>query len=161
MICLLHLGIVPLGNHCKPLWWSCNKFLLHNSLKETSAQFVIFHHNIKLKVDDKEIKEKHSIKYLGVFIDCHLNWKYHIHELSKKISRGIGILSKLSHSVNSSTPVQVYYFIIYSHLIYGIIVWAITYHSNIQSLIILQKKKLCVSLHFQIPEHIHHHFSNV
>lgn len=37
-------------------------------------------------------KQKKSIKCLGVLVmDCHLSWKNHFYELSKKISRGIGI----------------------------------------------------------------------
>ena len=83
-----------------------------------------------------------SIKYLGVYIDCHLKWKEHILEVSKKLARGIGILLKLRHFVNLASLVQVYYSIIYSFLTYGIIVWGNTYSSNLQPLIILQKKAI-------------------
>ena len=38
----------------------------------------------------KFIKQKDHIKYLGVVIDSHLNFKEHIHQLSKKISRAMG-----------------------------------------------------------------------
>ena len=43
--------------------------------------------NIKLKIDNKDIKEMKSIKYLGVCKDCHLKWKEHILEVSKKTSK--------------------------------------------------------------------------
>ena len=50
---------------------------------------------MKIEIDGKTINEHKSVKYLGILIDCHLNWKEHIQQLSKKISRGIGVLCKL------------------------------------------------------------------
>ena len=35
----------------------------------------------KLLMGGKDIKEKSSVNYLGVIIDCNLNWKAHVHEL--------------------------------------------------------------------------------
>ena len=130
---------------------SVNQWLCANklSLNIDKSNFVIFrppqkkvNYNIKLKIDNKDIKEMKSIKYLGVYIDCHLKWKEHILEVSKKLARGIGILLKLRHFVNLASLVQVYYSIIYSFLTYGIIVWGNTYSSNLQPLIILQKKAI-------------------
>ena len=130
---------------------SVNQWLCANklSLNIDKSNFVIFrppqkkvNYNIKLKIDNKDIKEMKSIKYLGVYIDCHLKWKEHILEVSKKLARGIGILLKLRHFVNLASLVQVYYSIIYSFLTYGIIVWGNTYSSNLLPLIILQKKAI-------------------
>ena len=36
------------------------------------------------------------VKYLGSICDANLNWKAH-HELSKQISSGIGVLSKIKY----------------------------------------------------------------
>ena len=47
------------------------------------------------KINRKAINEKDSIKYLGVLIDSTLSWKNHILNISKKISRAIGIMYKL------------------------------------------------------------------
>ena len=49
---------------------------------------------MEIEIDDKIINEHKSVKYLRILIDCH--WKEHIQQLSKKISRGIGILCKIS-----------------------------------------------------------------
>ena len=40
---------------------------------------------------------KHA-KFLGVYIDEHLSWDKHIHEVACKVSRNVGILWKLKHS---------------------------------------------------------------
>ena len=61
--------------------------------------------------------------------------------MSKGLIKGL-ILLKLRHFVNVASLVQVYYSIIYSFLTYGIIVWGNTYSSNLQPLIILQKKTI-------------------
>ena len=124
--------------------WLCADKL---SLNIDKTNFVIFRppqkkieYTVKLQINNKIIEEKKCIKYLGIFIDCHLNWKGHVHELSKKIARGIGILSKLRHFVSKAILVQVYYSIIYSFLVYGVLIWGNTCKTNIQPLVILQKK---------------------
>ena len=48
---------------------------------------------ITIKINNKAIKEKEYIKYLGVLIDSTLSWKQHVSNISKEISRSIGITS--------------------------------------------------------------------
>ena len=48
---------------------------------------------------------KSNIKYLGVTLDAQLSFKYHIDELTKKISRGIGLLYKFQpHALKQHMP---------------------------------------------------------
>ncbi len=47
------------------------------------------------------------IKYLGIIIDSHFNWKKHVLELSKKIAREIGLIAKLRHFSNVEILIQV------------------------------------------------------
>ena len=61
---------------------------------------------MNLKIHNNEIK-KNSVKYLGIIMDCNLNWKDHIFELSKKMSRGVGILFKLRYFVSTDILSQV------------------------------------------------------
>ena len=75
-------------------------------------------------------------------MDGHLNWKDHVYELSKKISRGIGILLKLRNFVSTHILKQVYHSIIYSFLTYAVMVWGNTYKINIQPLVVRQKKAI-------------------
>jgi hypothetical protein len=42
-----------------------------------------------------EIECKEFIKYLGVIIDISLTWKYHIDNIASKISKSIGIITRL------------------------------------------------------------------
>ena len=88
--------------------------------------------------------QKRSIKYLDVLIDSSLNWKDHIHELSKQISRGIGILLKLRKGVSTRVLLLVCCSIIYTFFIYGVLILGNTYETNLYPLIILQKKAVCI-----------------
>ena len=51
-------------------------------------------------------------------IDSNLNSKKHTHEIGEKISRGIGILSKLTHFVTIDILNQLYYSLVYPFLTY-------------------------------------------
>ena len=100
----------------------CNN---HNADK---THFVIFHpyqkklnYSMKIEIDGKTINEHKSVKYLGILIDCHLNWKEHIQQLSKKISRGIGVLCKIRHYVNVKILVQLYHAIILSFFFHTVV----------------------------------------
>ena len=93
------------------------------------------------------------IKYLGVLIDSNLNWKEHILNMSKKITKSIGIICKLRHFVNTQTLVQLYYAIIYPFLTYGCMVWGSTYCSNIKPLEILQKRTIRIISFAKFDEH--------
>jgi hypothetical protein len=128
-------------------WLCANKL----ALNVEKSNFVLFrpvqkkpNRSLNLKICDQQITEKQSINYLGILMDCHLNWKNHILELSKKISRGIGILLKLRNFVSTQILLQIYYTIIYSFLTYSILTWGNNYITNIKPLITLQTKAVRV-----------------
>ena len=81
-----------------------------------------------------------NVKYLGLHFDKYLSWDVQINQLSKKLSRANGILSKLRNFVTKQTLISVYYSLFYSHLPYGCPVWSLTKKENIDSITILQKK---------------------
>ena len=62
--------------------------------------------------------------------------------ITKKVRRGIGILSRLRHFVDQSVLLKLYYALIYPFLIYGITVWGSTYKSTLKPVFILQKKAM-------------------
>ena len=47
------------------------------------------------------VKSVNQVKYLGLIFDSNLNWKPYLHELIKKVSRGIGVLSKIRYYVTT------------------------------------------------------------
>ena len=93
------------------------------------------------------------IKYLGIQIDANLNWKSQINNVSKKISRSIGLLSKIRYFVLPNILIMLYYALVYPYLIYGVIVWGNTYQTNIKKVIILQKKAIRIITFSPFSEH--------
>ena len=60
-----------------------------------------------------------SVKYLGISIDGYINWHAHEAVLSSKLSRALGMLSKIRHFVKHETLIMIYYGIFSSLLTYG------------------------------------------
>ena len=85
---------------------------------------------------------KQSIKYLGVLIDSSLSWKYQISNINKKISRSIGIMYKLRPFLPLMVMKNVYYSLIYSHIIYAIEVWGAAFKTELNKVLILQKRAI-------------------
>ena len=58
--------------------------------------------NIKMKLQSMDgschlLNKNDHIKYVAVMIDESLSWKYHIFYICSRVSRNIGIISKLIH----------------------------------------------------------------
>ena len=128
-------------------WLCANKL----SLNIDKSNFVIFHptqkkltYAVNIAINNKFLKYKDNIKYLGVLIDKNLNWKSHVSFLSKKIKRNIGAISKLRHFVNRDILINLYYALIYPYFTYGILAWGNTYNSTVNPLFTQQKKISCI-----------------
>ena len=101
-------------------WLYANKFPLN--IEKTS--FVVFHSSqrriahpkLSLRISNMFVKSDDQVKHLGLIFDSNLNWKPYLKESSKKISRGIGVLSKIRHFVNRNILHQLYYSLIYPFL---------------------------------------------
>ena len=126
------------------LWLSVNRL----SLNIDKTNFVIIHpynkplkYNVTIKIH-KAICEKKSIKYLGVLIDSTLSWKEQISNISNKLSRAIGILYKLRPFINTKIMTNIYYALIYSHLVYAIEVWGSACDTHLTKLITLQNRAI-------------------
>ena len=79
------------------------------------------------------IQEVSTVKYLGVTFDSNLTWKNHVDELCLKLSKTVGIFSKLRYYVNVDTLIMLYYSLVYPFLTYGIQVWGHTYPTYLTS----------------------------
>ena len=138
-------------------WLCANKL----SLNIEKSHFILFHppqrklndSNFKLFLCNSELKREYSIKYLGVWIDSHLNWKDQIEFITKKIRRNIGILCKLRHFVDQGILLKLYYALIYPFLIYGIVIWGSSYESTLKPIFILQKKSMRIITFSQFDCH--------
>ena len=83
-------------------------------------------------------------KYLEILIDDNLSFKSHIHYLESKLSRSVGVISRLRYFLPSSTLINLYYSLIHSHLLYGLPVWASTYKTYLTKIRVLQNKAISI-----------------
>ena len=72
------------------------------SLNTSKTNFIIFHSSlspvttdISIKIGKNHISRVKYIRFLGVLLDEHLDGRYHIAELSKKLAKTCGILLRL------------------------------------------------------------------
>ena len=137
-------------------WLNVNRLALN--VKKTN--FVIFrsnrkaaNYNVVLILNRKALAQKDHVKYLGILMDQHLSWKYQISHISKKVSRGVGILSKLRHFLDSKLLRNIYYCLVYSYLNYGVLAWGSACPTVTNILLTLQKKAVRIltgNQYFQI-----------
>ena len=129
-------------------WLNANKL----TINAKKSNFVIFRpsqkklsYQINIRIyknasnSDTFLECKVYVKFLGVLIDKNLTWKYHIDYIASKISRVVGIISRLRHSVPLNTLIQVYRSLIFPYTLYGIAAWGQTAQVLINFLIILLK----------------------
>ena len=99
-------------------------------------------------------KPSPSVKYLGVRLDEHLNWKSHISDIATKLQRANGMLSKLCHYLLLKILVNIYHSIFSSHMRYSCQIWGLRDNTNSHRILTLQKAslRLITSVHLEIPQ---------
>ena len=122
-------------------WLNANKI----SLNAGKTEFVIFRSPWKqidciprLKLSGKILSPSKSVKYLGVHLDEHLNWKPHIASIASKLRRANGALSKLRYFVPTKILTNVYHAIFASHARYASQIWGLRDNSVSHRILTLQ-----------------------
>ena len=106
-------------------WLLANKI----SLNCDKTEVIFFHKpgtkvpDIKLRINGKRIIASKNIKYLGMFLDETLSGGPHCQNLTKKLKRANGMLTKARHYINNKDLKTLYYAIFSSHLTYGSQIW--------------------------------------
>jgi len=96
----------------------------------------------KLDLAKKLMARARYVKFLGSLMYEHLTWKFHISELTKKLSRTTGVFFKIRHYLPLEILKNLYYSIFSSFLSYGSSTWGLSYDTYIAPLFLLQKKVL-------------------
>src|SRR6218665_2403733 len=96
-----------------------NYVLFHSVGKKASSNAIL--------INNKPLKQLESTKFLGVIIDSHLSWKDHITLITNKISRNLGIISRIKYCLPFHVLLNLYYSLIFPYLSYCNIVWGSNY----------------------------------
>ena len=78
------------------------------------------------------VKSSVNVKYLGMNLDQHLNYKSYIESIAKKVARATGIFWKLRKFSPAKTLLNLYNALIKPHLLYGLVIWGSTDLCTIQ-----------------------------
>ena len=129
-------------------WTKINKL----SINHSKSKVIIFNRinntkKFEIKMDEQILERVTNIKYLGVHLDEKLNWKIHIKKVQAKLSTASYILSKTRHYVPQSTLKLLYYSLAYSNFNYCITAYGGTYKTNLNPIIILQKRIIRIITH--------------
>ena len=105
---------------------------------------MLFHkHNkivptLELKINDNSIDQVSTFNFLGLHINSQLTWQTHIDEISKKISRVIGLIYKLQYILPQKILLSLYNTLILPQINYCILLWG----KESKSILLLQKRAI-------------------
>ena len=126
-------------------WLNANKI----SLNTSKTEFVIFRSPWRrmdciprIKLFGQKLSPSKSVKYLGVHLDEHLNWKVHTAFVAAKLRRANGAISKLRHYVPRPILLNIYHAIFASHARYASQIWGLCDNTTTHRIQILQNTAL-------------------
>ncbi len=99
-------------------WLTCNTL----SLNISKYKYMIFHKPqkmvgmLQLNIENTSIDRVSDFNFVGLTRNEHISWKDHIDKLANKISKTIGVLTKLKHFVSLNDRVIIYISLVLSHL---------------------------------------------
>ena len=107
-------------------WFRCNKLTLN--LKKTEYLFFGGPRQgdtvqTTLEIGGERIKQVEGARFLGVWIDQELKWTDHINKVKTKVSQLLGVVGRVSTTLNGRSLKTLYNGIVLPHLQYCLIVW--------------------------------------
>ena len=91
-------------------------------------------------IDGQSIGEVNETKFLGVVIDNRFKWSSHLGHISNKISKGIGVITKVRKFFDQTTLMSLYNSLILPYIMYCVHVWGSAYETHLRHLMTLQKQ---------------------
>ena len=122
-------------------WITCNKLTL-NILK---SNFVIFSRrktqitDFNLQISNMNLERKYNVTFLGVELDDKLSWKPHIENLLNKLNKYKSIIYLIRRNFDEYSLKLIYFSIIYSRIIYCIVLWGGSMKSHLQKINVVHK----------------------
>ena len=142
-------------------WFCANK----SKVNKDKTQFIVFgkkgmlltveNDNLYITFGNQRIWSQTEVLYLGVTLDKKLSFKPHVSNVSKKISKHLGILSNIKHLLTASIRKQVYSALIFPHVHYCSSVWSCCSHTELLRLhVLLNRACTCVLNIKDVREHV-------
>ena len=105
------------------------------------------------------IERKSYIKYLGIYLDEHLQWEPQIQHVNNKLAKNVGIINKLRHYLDFHMLKQLYYTLIYPYLNYGLASWGAAYKTRLNKICTKQNKCIRSMFFAHDREHVNPYYN--
>mgnify|MGYP003438910792 FL=1 len=126
-------------------WLKVNK--LSQNIKKTN--YMLFRTrnkkidtDLNISIDGIKLHPATKTKFLGVIINSTLTWNDHIAMIKSKISKNIGIISRIRFLVPRAVLMSLYHALVEPYLQYCNLIWAARRTSVLNQLYLCQKKLL-------------------
>ena len=113
-------------------FWSKTSYMLFRN-RPPDVDFNVF-------IEHERINRVHVTKFLGIYIDDKLNWKYHINTVRSKLSKVAAIIYRASCLINQDGIYMLYCSLFLPYINYCSEIWGNTYCTNVECITVLQKR---------------------
>ena len=142
------------------------KFANHNLLINTRKTNLIHFmtknskpgHIPTLVLNETILTETNQTKFLGITIDQHLSWDFHVKHLTNKLNSSIYIIRRISQTCEYYSALSAYHSLFISHINYGIALWGGSSVGNLTKIFKLQKRVLRFILNLNYHEPLKQYF---
>ena len=134
--CMLNRELAKL---CK--WFVVNKL----SLNLSKTSYMLFRNRppdveFNVFIEHERINRVRVTKFIGIYIDDKLNWKYHINTVRSKLSKVAAIIYRASCLINQDGLYMLYCSLFLPYINYCSEIWGNTYATNVECITVLQKR---------------------
>ena len=127
------------------VWFKANKLLINTSktnhclFKPNRNKIITNEFTIEM---GSKLKGVNSLKYLGLQIDCNLNWNDHIDTLASSLVKYCSMFAKLRHLVPVECLKALFLSLVQSKISYALEVYGVAKESHLKRLQVLQNRML-------------------
>jgi hypothetical protein len=118
-----------------------------NNVNENDSEKIL---NISPVLDTDEIP---AVRFLGVFFDANLNFKYHVNLLANKLSKSLYMLRTVKNILPSKALKTLYYSLFHCNLIYCLPIWSSASQTLLSRIFKLQKTAIRIINDASYNEH--------
>ena len=96
----------------------------------------------QVTLDGEKLKFEDETSFLGITVDCYLNWDKHCTKVANTISRNNSIINRVRNILPPSSLKLLYYSFIQPHLQYGLTAWGGCSGQNRNRITAIQKRAI-------------------